>query len=401
MNNDMLSVDDALAYLLGQASAVTEVDNVPTMEAVGRVLARTLVSTLNVPAADNSAMDGYAVCARDCSAAGRRLVVSQRVAAGQVGGPLEPGTAARIFTGAMIPAGADAVIMQENTTQDGDGVIVNKPPQAGDAIRLAAEDIRAGSEILQAGRRLNPVDIGLAASVGFATLPVYRRLRVALFFTGDELVMPGEALPPGAIYNSNRFFLTALVRALGCQVNDLGIVPDSLEQTRETLRSAAAHNDLVITSGGVSVGEEDHLRPAMQAEGSLLMWRIAIKPGKPLAFGQIAKAAFVGLPGNPVSSFVTYAVFVRPFILACQGASASQATVLSLRADFDWPRPDRRREFLRARVNADGGLDLYGNQGSGVLTVVAWADGLIDNPAGQAIKRGDQVAFLPFTSLLQ
>jgi molybdopterin molybdotransferase len=279
-------------------------------------------------------------------------------------------------------------------------VTINHVPQPGEWIRRRGEDIHREAQILAAGTRLRPQEIGLAASVGVAALTVKRRLCVALFSTGDELTMPGEALPPGGIYNSNRFFLAELLRELGCAVSDLGIVPDTLEATRAALRHAAADNDLILTSGGVSVGEEDHVRPAVMAEGQLDLWKIAIKPGKPLAFGQVGAAAFIGLPGNPVSSFITFLLLVRPFILKCQGASQPQPRSVNLVAGFDWPRPDNRREFLRARIGVDGSLELFANQSAGVLTSTAWADGLVDNAAGNAILRGDLVRFLPFSELL-
>jgi molybdopterin molybdotransferase len=259
--------------------------------------------------------------------------------------------------------------------------------------------------VLAAGTRLEAASLGLAASVGAGMLDVARRPRVALFSTGDELVMPGEPLKPGAIYNSNRFLLRGLLQALGCDVLDLGIVPDRLDATRDALRRAAGDCDLILTSGGVSMGEEDHLRPAVQAEGRLDLWQIAIKPGKPLAFGQVRRvggsaAWFLGLPGNPVSSFVTFLLLVRPVLLRLQGATDLEPQALGLRADFNWPKPDRRREFLRVRLNAQGGLDLFPNQSSGVLTSAVWADGLVDNPSGQAIAVGDMVRFLPMTALM-
>ncbi|HWM42773.1 MAG TPA: molybdopterin molybdotransferase MoeA, partial [Burkholderiales bacterium] len=256
-----------------------------------------------------------------------------------------------------------------------------------------------GGEILPAGKRLLPQDTGLAASVGIKTLPVFRKVRLGLFFTGDELVMPGEPLAPGRIYNSNRFTLRGLGEVFGCDVRDYGIVPDSLEATRAALRRAAAETDVIVTSGGVSVGEADYVKPAVEAEGKLLMWRIAMKPGRPLAFGSIHKSFFIGLPGNPVSSFVTFLIFVRPFLLRTQGMAQVQPKWLQMRADFDWPEPDARREFLRVKWNAQGGLDLYPTQDSAVLTSTAWADGLVDNPAGQAIRKGEMVRFLPYSEL--
>jgi molybdopterin molybdotransferase len=412
----MLSLEQALERLLAGTTPLAETEPVSTFDALGRVLAADVTSALDVPPHDNSSMDGYAVRAADVEP-GRVLPVAQRIAAGQVGARLEPGTAARIFTGAPLPEGADAVVMQEQAEPVGDaggmpsGVRLAEAPTPGQWIRRRGEDVRAGAVVLPRGTRLTPQALGLAASVGAATLQVVRRPRVALFSTGDELVMPGEPLRPGAIYNSNRYTLRGLLQALGCEVSDLGIVPDRLDATRAALRGAAQAHDLILTSGGVSVGEEDHLRPAVQAEGRLDLWQIAIKPGKPLAFGEVRREAhaeagaassalFIGLPGNPVSSFVTFLLAVRPVLLALQGVPHVAPRALALRADFDWPRPDARREFLRARRNADGGLEPFANQSSGVLTSAVWGEGLIDNPPGQPIACGELVRFLPFAELL-
>jgi molybdopterin molybdotransferase len=405
MSNGLLSVDETLARLLAAARPVSDTESVPTLAATGRVLAQTQTSTLNVPPLDNTAMDGYAVRSADCASGEARLRVSQRIPAGTIGKPLEPGTVARILTGAPIPPGADAVVPQEQSAIDGDHVVIKHAPRPGEWIRRAGEDITAGATILPAGTRLRAQEAGLAASVGIARLPVYRKVRAALFSTGNELVMPGEPLPPGAIYNSSRFTLTGLLRMLGCEVEDLGIVPDTLDATRTALRKAAATSDLIVTSGGVSVGDEDHVRPAVEAEGHLDLWRIAMKPGRPLAFGGVRRegggeADFIGLPGNPVSSFVTFVLFVRPFVLRLQGTTAVEPRSYTMRADFDWPKPDARREFLRVKSNAAGGLDLFPNQSSGVLTSTVWGDGLVDNPAKHAISRGDTVRFLPFAELL-
>ena len=396
----MLAVAEALQFLLNAARPIADIDIVPTLAANGRVLAEAQSSTIEVPSHDNTQMDGYAVRAADCASGSATLAVTQRIPAGHVGQPLLPGTAARIFTGAFIPAGADAVVMQEMGEEGPDGITIRHVPQAGDWIRRRGEDITAGSVILPAGTRLRSQELGLAASVGLATLPVRRKLRVAVFFTGDELTMPGEPLAPGAIYNSNRFTLRALLEDMGCDITDYGIVPDTLDATRSVLRSAVQGNDLVITSGGVSVGEEDHIKPAVQAEGTLNMWQIAVKPGKPLAFGEIGSTFFLGLPGNPVASFVTFLLFVRPFMLRLQGVQDTAPKAYTLRADFDWPKADRRHEFLRARLNESGGLDLYANQSSGVLSSTVWGDGLIDNPPGQTIAAGDLVRFIPFGGLM-
>ena len=399
MNKGLLSVDEALERLLAGAYPVTETESVPTLSAAGRVLALAQRSTMNVPPLDNSAMDGYAVRLADLKGREPRLKVAQKIFAGAIGTPVASGTAARIFTGAPIPPGADAVVMQEDCTVEGDQIVVKKIPQPGEWVRRVGSDIRAGEAILSSGLRLRPQDTGLAASVGIASLPVRRRVRLGLFFTGDELVMPGDPLPPGRIYNSNRFTLNGLARAFDCDVRDYGIVPDSLAATREVLRRAAAECDVIVTSGGVSVGDADFVKPAVEAEGELLMWRIAMKPGRPLAFGRVARASFIGLPGNPVSSFVTFLIFVRPFLLKTQGIARVAPHVIQARADFDWPEPDARREFLRVKWNARGGLDLYHTQDSAVLMSTAWADGLVDNPADHAIRAGELVTFMPYSEL--
>ncbi|MDI3381105.1 gephyrin-like molybdotransferase Glp [Xenophilus aerolatus] len=403
----LMALDDAVARLLAEAAPLQEVEQVSTFEADGRVLAQDLVAGLTVPPRDNSAMDGYAVRLAECTG-DVVLPVSQRIPAGTVGQPLAAGTVARIFTGAQVPDGADAVVMQEDTeaiASDGLGQVRIRPvPRPGQNIRRAGEDVQAGATVLARGERLTPQALGLAASIGFAKLPVVRRPRVALLSTGDELVMPGEVPPeqmrPGAIYNSNRFFMRGLLQRLGCEVQDLGLVPDRLDATIDALRAAAARNDLIITTGGVSVGEEDHVRAAVQALGKLDLWLVAMKPGKPFAYGRIGDTHIAGLPGNPVSSFMTFLLLVRPFLLALQGASRTAPQAVGMRADFDWPRPDKRREFLRVRTTAEGGLALFANQGSGVLTSTVWGDGVVDNPGGQAIARGDTVRFLPFSAWL-
>ena len=407
----LLSLDEALERLAALAAPhrLTATESVDTFDALGRVLAAPVVSLLDVPPADNTSMDGYAMRAADIAAAGTVLPVSQRVPAGVVGHELAPGTAARVFTGAQIPAGADAVVMQEQCEAlPGEGlgqVRVNVVPASGQWIRRRGEDVGQGATVLAAGTRLTPQAMGLAASVGAARLSVWRRPRVALFSTGDELVMPGEPLKPGAIYNSNRFTLRGLLLAAGCEVRDLGIVPDRLDATRAALREAARDNDLILTSGGVSVGEEDHLKPAAMAEGRLDLWSLAIKPGKPLAFGAVrredgSEALLMGLPGNPVSSFVTFLLAVRGVLAVLQGGSVALPAALPLVADFDLPQGDARREFLRARLTPEGRVALFPNQSSGVLTSAVWADGLIDNPPRQAIARGDVVRFLPLGALI-
>src|SRR5450755_3982100 len=402
-----LSLDEAVARILARvpALAAARAEEIATFDALGRVLAADVRSLIDVPPADNSEMDGYALRVADVPSAGTVLPVSQRIAAGSVGVALEPGTAARIFTGAPIPAGADAVVMQEQCAAVDSGVRIDAVPRAGQSIRRRGEDVMCDAVVLAAGLRLTPQALGMAASVGAAWLKVGRQPRVALFSTGDELAMPGETLKPGAIYNSNRFTLRGLIESLGGIHDDLGIVPDRLDATRAALKRAAETNDLIVTCGGVSVGDEDHLKPAVQREGRLDLWQIAIKPGKPLAFGEIFRADgssawFIGLPGNPVSAFVTFVFTVRPLLLKLQGASELAPGPFTMRADFAWPRADRRREFLRVRRNDSGGLELFANQGSGVLTSTLWADGLVDNPGGTTIAPGDRVAYLPFAELL-
>ena len=400
-------LDAALAELLTHAAPLAGLETVSTFEADGRVLAQDVVSALQVPPEDNSSMDGYAVRTADVPQAGTALRVSQRIPAGSAGPALEPGTVARIFTGAPIPAGADAVVMQEDceVLAEPQGFIrITQAPKPAQWIRRAGEDVTRGAIVLSKGERLTPAALGLAASVGMNVLRVARRPRVALFSTGDELVMPGEVAPeqmrPGAIYNSNRFFLRALLSRLGCEVTDMGIVPDRRDATLDALRSASQAHDLILTSGGVSVGEEDHIKPAVQQLGSLDLWQIAIKPGKPFAYGKVGPAHFIGLPGNPVSSFVTFLLLVRPFLLTLQGASQVALKSVMVPAHFNWPRADKRREFLRVQRNAAGGLDLFANQSSGVLTSAVWGDGLVDNPAGQTITHGDSVQFIAFSELL-
>ena len=412
MRAPLKPLDTALAELLAQATLLPGADTVATFDADGRVLLHSATSPLQVPPQDNSAMDGYALRCADVAAPGAVLPVSQRIAAGSAAAPLQSGTAARIFTGAPVPPGADAVLMQEDCEALPDGSVrANAVPQSGQWIRRAGEDITQGAVVLHAGTRLSPAELGLAASIGLAQLQVARRPRVALFSTGDELVMPGDVPPaqmrPGAIYNSNRFFLRAMLLRLGCEVTDLGIVPDQREATIAALRSASSGHDLILTSGGVSVGEEDHIKPAVEALGELVLWQIAMKPGKPFAYGRIQRgegtegsAHFMGLPGNPVSSFLTFALLVRPFLLRLQGVQDVAPKAVAVRADFTQPKADKRREFLRVRYNAQGGLDGFANQSSGVLTSAVWGDGVVDNPAGQTIAPGDTVRFIPFAQLL-
>ncbi|MCG8996227.1 molybdopterin molybdotransferase MoeA [Laribacter hongkongensis] len=400
----LLPFDDARTWLLDRARRLTETEVLPLVRARGRILARDVVSRLAVPPQDNSAMDGFALRVADW-AEGKMLPVSQRVPAGTQPQPLQPGTAARIFTGAPVPAGADCVVMQEQCRPEGDCVLVASAPRAGQNIRRAGEDIAAGTVVVAAGSRLKPADIGLIASVGQPEVEVLRPLRVAVFFTGDELTEPGETLFPGRIYNSNRYWLRGILTQMGCEVRDLATIPDSLAATRLALADAAGSADVVMTCGGVSVGEEDHVKTAVEREGRLDLWRLAIKPGKPFAFGAIGEADFIGLPGNPVSGFVTLATLVAPFLRERMGLDG-RAPMLSVQlpARFDWQQPDSKRtEFLRARLSHEEGrfaVEIYPQQGSGVLTSCAWADGLVRLAPGQCVKAGDPVDYLPLSNLI-
>lgn len=399
----MLTADQLLSELLDRARVLTATELVRTEVALSRVLGVTQISNITVPPLDNSAMDGYAVRAVECHS-GQPLLISQRIAAGQVGTPLQIASAARIFTGAPIPSGADAVVMQEDCIVDGNTIRLQHPVKPGAHIRRAGEDIMAGDEILPRGTRIGAAHMGLAASIGLAALPVYRRLKVASFSTGDELVQPGTPLQPGQIYNSNRYTLTGLIQTLGCEWIDMGAIPDTLNDTVTTLQRAATLADVIITSGGVSVGEEDHVKAAVSQLGSIDMWKVAMKPGKPVAFGRIAEADFIGLPGNPVSAFATFSLFARPFLLKRMGASQLRPTVYRVRAASEWIKSGDRREFLRGRtrIAEDGELEvqLYPNQSSGVLNSTVWANGFVDLEVGQTIQIGDMVKFIPFSEVL-
>lgn len=399
---ELVSVDEALAQLVREATPVVETETLPLEQALGRVLAAPLSASLPVPAWDSSAMDGYALRYSDLSASGvTRLPIVQRIAAGHPGVSLAPGTAARIFTGAAVPTGADTVVMQEQCVASETEVSISGNIRKGDHVRPAGDDIRAGQTVLAAGQKLRPQHLGLAASIGMAEVPVYRRLKVAIFLTGDELVTPGTPLAPGQIYNSNRYTLIGMLRSLGCEIVDLCGVADNLKATLEALERAAQNADFIISSGGVSVGDEDYIKPAVTQLGHLAMWRIAMKPGKPLAFGWVRNKAFFGLPGNPVSVFVTFCLFVRPFLLKMQGAANVATHTFQVHADFDWPQAGKRREFLRARclreTNGEVRALIYPNQSSGVLTSLAWADGLVDIPVDTTVRRGELIDFISFS----
>lgn len=411
-NPSLLSLDDALQKLLGFAVPITRVIDIPTAEADGYVLATDVISQIQVPSFDNSAMDGYALRIADLSLNAGVLKVGQRIFAGQSATPLLTGEVARIFTGAPIPEGADAVVMQEEVSEIGEDLVrFQSHPNVGQCIRKKGEDIAKDTVLLPKGTRLDPLCLGLIASIGLPSVSVCAKPKVALFSTGDELVMPGDIppqfLPPGTIFNSNRFFLRTLLERLGCTVTDNGNIPDDPEQTISCLANAAVDHDLILTSGGVSVGEADFVKPAVQKLGELQLWSLSIKPGKPFAYGHVKhpshpeqRSHFIGLPGNPVSSLVTFLMLVRPFVLFLQSCREPEVRPTLQRADFSFPKADKRREFLRVRCNQRGGLDLFPNQSSGVLTSAVWADGLVDNPPGTTISSGDQVQFLAFKDLM-
>lgn len=376
---------------------------VPLDGALGRVLGRGVASKVTVPPMDNSSMDGYAVRAAEVTP-GEPMWVSQRIAAGHMGEYLQAGTAARIFTGAPIPPGADTVIIQENAIVEGEEVRFPVLPRRGENIRRAGEDILAGAEVLSPGTRINAAELGLAASAGVDALIVARRLKVAIFSTGDELAEPGDPIRPGQIYNSNRYTLTGLLQGINVELRDFGRVKDTLDATVKAMQQAAEWADVVITSGGVSVGEEDHVRTALEKLGRLEMWKVAMKPGKPVVYGRVGEADFIGLPGNPVSAFVTFCLFARPFLLKRMGVTRVLYRAFPVKAAFDWSKQGTRREFLRGLMVADGNegaeVRLYPNQGSGVLTSVSWGDGLVDIPVGQTVARGEWVRFIPFSEVL-
>ena len=397
----LLGYHEALEQLTSSVAAVGRVVDKPLLQVQGAVLAESIESEIDVPGCAMSSMDGYAINTADLVAGGETsLPLSQRIAAGTTGEALAAGTAARIFTGAPIPDGADAVIMQEQVDADDHRIRFDSRPATGHNIRPAGNDIRSGTTILHRGCRLRAQDIGLAASVGLQTLPVYEPLKVGMFFTGDELVEPGQKLGAGKIYDSNRYTLHGLLESMGCEIIDLGLVGDTLEATTEAMARASTQADLVVTTGGVSVGEEDHVRIAIEQLGELRLWRLAIKPGKPLAYGQINETAFIGLPGNPVSVFATFYLFVCPVIQILQGRDWHGPISLPVSADFDWPEPDSRREFLRARLARDANgqtvAQIFPNQDSGVLTSTVWADGFVEIAENQTVRPGELVNYLSF-----
>ena len=387
----MLSVNEAIESLLAGSRVRVDTEHTQLIETVGRTLAQDIVAPIDVPPADNSAMDGYALRHEDWA---EWVAVSQRITAGSVPTQLEPGTAARIFTGASVPAGADTVVMQEHTEPDADGVRILKLPARGANIRPRGQDIAAGQKVLSAGQRLRPQDLGLAASLGIAEISVRRRLRVAVLSSGDELVEPGREAGPGQIYNSNRFIMKAQLSAWGFDVVDKGVARDEPGAVRDLMLEAAREADVVVTSGGVSVGEEDHVKSVVESLGAIDLWRIAIKPGKPFAFGNVQGTPFIGLPGNPVSVFVTLLVIARPYLFACQGIADTALHATRQVALFN-KKASPREDYIRVRATREG-LEPYANQSSGALFSTAWGDGLVRQPPGAEIVQGETVDYLPF-----
>ena len=399
----LTAIDTALAQVFAQLPKITETETLPLAQANGRVLVGDCVSAIDVPGHDNSAMDGYALSAADLETSSSLKIV-QRIAAGEVGGRLNPGEAARIFTGAPIPPGADAVVMQENCAVAGDELNVLKKVHSGENSRKAGGDVQSGALVLSRGHRLKPQDIGLLASIGLEAVCVRRRLKVGLLTTGNELVQPGTELQAGQIYNSNYYTLYALLQGLQVEVLEGGIVDDDLEGTRCALLRAAQLSDCVITTGGVSVGEEDHVKAAVEKEGVLQLWKLAIKPGKPLACGKIAGTQFFGLPGNPVSAFITFVLVVRPSLLGMLGYKGSAANSFNVAAGFSAPESGQRQEYLRCQFGPDdegvSSLQPLGNQSSGVAASLSQADGLAVVPPHTAVTHGDMLEFIPFSELV-
>ncbi|ALE53266.1 molybdopterin molybdochelatase [Candidatus Thioglobus autotrophicus] len=408
MPQPLLSTDQALATLTNAAKVISTTESLELDEALGRVLSADIQSNINVPGFDNSAMDGYAIHLQEeqiNKPGALSFTITGRIPAGMTGAELQPGCAARIFTGAPIPQGANTVIMQEEceVSEEGNSIETWRPLSLNENIRPMGNDIQSGDTILAKGITLKAQDIALAASVGISTLAVFKKIKVGIFFTGDELVKPGDELRPGQIYDSNRYALVAMLNNLGCDIINLQHIKDTLDDTISALNSLQNQCDLIITTGGVSVGEEDHVKPAVEQLGQLNLWRIKMKPGKPLAFGQIGQSAFIGLPGNPVSAMVTFLLFARPFIKKTQGCANYLNTHFKVAVDFDWHRPKPRREFVRVKLDQStlpATVNQYPKQGSDVLSSMVWADGFAEIPEDTVLKSGELVNFYPLNTMM-
>ncbi|WP_165395113.1 gephyrin-like molybdotransferase Glp [Thiomicrorhabdus indica] len=402
----MKTFDETLYALLNDVQVTTQTETINVADGLYRILAQDITSSVNVPPHDNSQMDGYVLHSFDLEHADT-FPVSQRIAAGEVGKELEHGSIARIFTGAPIPAGANQVVMQEDTEEVDGKIQIRVKATPGEYIRKKGEDITSGQTILKAGTRLRPQELGLISSIGIGQIEVYQPLKIATFTTGDELLEPGEAAEEGKIYNANRYTLSGLIPQLGFELIDLGRVEDSLDSTVSAMKKAADMADIVMTTGGVSVGEEDHIKPAIEQLGELYTWKVKMKPGKPLAYGRLKTdkgvVPFFGLPGNPVSAFATFKLFARPYLMKMQGTTQIKTNPIWLAADFDWPKANFRREFLRARITnkrQESVVEIFPNQSSGVLMSASWAEGFAVIPEDTTIAKGDTVAFYPFSTFV-
>lgn len=399
-----MTIEQALALLDQRIAPAGGAERLPLAEALGRVLAEDVIATAAVPPHDNSAVDGWAFAAATRPEDGRLTVVGTVAAGHPFAGVVPPRSAVRILTGAAMPEGADTIAMQEDCTA-ADGWVVVPALKAGANRRLRGEDVSPGAAVVSAGIRLRPQDLGIAAASGRTDLLVRRRLRVAVFSTGDEIREPGTPLPPGCIYDTNRTTASGLLRALGCDVTDLGILPDKRAVIADALAAAAGDHDLILTSGGVSEGDEDHVKAAVEVNGALHFWRLAIKPGRPVALGEVAGTPFVGLPGNPVAVMVTFMVIARPLVLRLMGIAHTAVPRYTVEAGFAFRRKPGRREWLRARVRAEGGrlvAEKFPSDGSGVLSSMVWSDGLIELPEDVAdLAPGDRLAYIPYAEVLR
>ncbi len=407
-NKSLMSTEEASTLLLDSVVVVKDIESVSLDESLGRVLARDILSSINVPGFDNSAMDGYAIAIKDnqLSETNLSFKIEDRIPAGQVGNKLNEGCAARIFTGAPIPIGANCVIMQEECelSEDGSFITIARNVKLNENIRPMGNDIVKGDVILYTGKKMQPQDISLAASVGVAEVVVFRKIRVGVFFTGDELVEPGQPLNSGKIYNSNRYTLVALLKKAGCEIINMGNIEDELSVTCDALENLDKHCDLIMTTGGVSVGEEDHVKPAVESLGELKLWKIRMKPGKPLAYGSVNNTPFIGLPGNPVSSFVTYCIFALPYIKKMQGKKQYKPRPIKVSANFNCKNAKPRKEYARVALDYANKVpvaNLYPKQGSDVMSSIVWADGLIEIPEEVTFETGEMLNFFPLKDLIE